>query len=65
MPNEVASDGFVFVCTICGKMSKDKYGDLAISTGWDASCMIHAELWQEDRLEIKEGRVVRIKPIDE
>ena len=45
--NEVAPEGQVFVCGACGKRSKDRYGDQAISYGWDESCMMWAVLCYE------------------
>jgi hypothetical protein len=49
--NERAGDGQVFVCACCGKRSKDRYGDEAIDTGWDESCMLHAVLCHDERGE--------------
>lgn len=42
--NEVAPPGYEYVCQACGKRSKDRYGDQAISLGWDESCMLNATL---------------------
>ena len=44
MANDVAPEGQVFVCSACGKRSKDRYGDQAIDHWWDESCMLHAVL---------------------
>lgn len=49
MANEVAGDGEIFVCTACGKRSKDRYGDQAIDRGWDESCMLNAVRCYETR----------------
>lgn len=42
--NVVATENQVWVCGACGKLSKDKYGNQAISYGWDESCYMHAVL---------------------
>lgn len=61
MPNQVAEEGQVFVCTAYGKRSKDRYGELKISEGWDESCMLKALLCWEDKLIVgKNGLVVGI-----
>jgi|SaaInlV_100m_DNA_2_1039680.scaffolds.fasta_scaffold74673_2 hypothetical protein len=60
MANEVAPEGKVFVCVMCGKMSRDKYGNEKISHGWDESCMLNCGLYNEEDLEIKDGRVIKI-----
>ena len=49
--NEVAPSGYVFICLGCGKMSKDRWGNRAISKGWDVSCMLNAVLALEKGLE--------------
>ncbi len=59
--NNVAPTGQVFVCGACGKRSRDRYGDQAISRWWDSSCMLNAILCYEDKLVIDEnGFVVKI-----
>jgi hypothetical protein len=58
--NEIAPEGQVFVCLACGKRSRDKYGDKVIDRGWDVSCVLNSKLCYEDKLELKEGRVVKI-----
>lgn len=60
--NEVAPEGQVWVCGACGKRSKDKYGQQAITFGWDVSCMLNSFLAQEDSLVFNEdGRVKQVK----
>lgn len=49
MPNEIAKPGTIFVCRACGKTSRDRYGDQAISAGWDESCMSNAVLCHEEK----------------
>jgi transposase-like protein len=44
MTNVEAPAGQVFVCSACGKRSKDRYGYRAIDAGWDESCMLNAVL---------------------
>jgi hypothetical protein len=58
---EKAPDGHVWVCHACGKRSKDKFGLLAMSYGWDESCMMNSELYKEEDLVIKDGFVVQIR----
>ena len=53
--NKVAPEGKVWVCAICGKMSKDRYGDSAISYGWDESCFLHAFLADKSRLTLSQS----------
>jgi len=54
MSNEVAPSGYVFICLGCGKRSKDRYGNRAISRGWDVSCMLNAVLVLEKDLKPEE-----------
>lgn len=63
MANEIAGPGKVFVCMMCGKLSRDRYGEKAINRGWDESCMLNAQLFDLDQLVLKGGRVVRIKKL--
>ena len=58
--NQIAPEGQVFVCGACGKRSRDRYGDQKIDRGWDESCMLNSFLCYEDKLELREGRVVKI-----
>jgi len=59
--NMLAPDGKVWVCAACGKMSRDRYGDSAISYGWDESCFLHAFLADRERLTLSQSgeRAVR------
>jgi hypothetical protein len=45
-----AGEGEVFVCLACGKRSKDRYGSKALDRGWDASCMLNAQLCYESHV---------------
>jgi len=64
MPNEVAPEGQVYVCTACGKRSKDRYGDQKIDQGWDVSCSICALLSYEKDIKLDEhGRVTYCEPV--
>lgn len=47
--NEVAPAGQRFICSACGKMSRDLDGTQRISGGWDESCMLHAVLCFDER----------------
>jgi hypothetical protein len=59
MANEFAGPGEVFVCTACGKRSKDRYGDQAITDGWDTSCMTWSVRCREEDIVLfrENGRV--------
>lgn len=59
--NAVAPEGQVWVCTACGKRSKDIFGKEKIDRGWDESCMLHALLCYEDKLVIIDGRVQQVQ----
>ena len=65
MGNELAGPGQIFVCSCCGKRSKDRYGHQAISSGWDESCVMHAVLCSESTLVINDlsGRVIRASAV--
>ena len=65
MANEIAPDRQVFVCRMCGKRSKDRYGDRAIDRGWDESCMLHAVPVWEMGLSLDNGRVIHAYSADE
>lgn len=47
MANEYAGEGQIYVCGACGKRSRDIYGEQAIDSGWDESCMLNAVLCHE------------------
>lgn len=49
--NQVAPDGYVFVCGACGKRSRDVFGEQRVSRGWDESCMLNAVLCHEGSIE--------------
>jgi hypothetical protein len=57
--NVVAPEGYVFVCMACGKRSHDKYGEQAISYGFDVACVLHAVLCREDSLVFGEHGLVK------
>jgi hypothetical protein len=59
--NAVAPEGFVYVCTACGKRSFDMYGAKPISYGWDVSCSMYATLYPTDKLVVVDGAVVEVK----
>ncbi|MDB4330411.1 hypothetical protein N9948_01675 [bacterium] len=61
MGNKKAKKGNVFVCMACGKRSEDEYGDNALDRGWDVSCMMNCQEFPISKLEMKDGRVVKIK----
>jgi hypothetical protein len=57
MPNQIAPPGQVYVCSACGRRSRDRYGDQRIDCNWDESCMMHAVLCVESSLKVENGRV--------
>lgn len=59
--NEVAPDGYLWVCMACGKRSRDKYGNQKLSRGWDVSCVLNAQLLAEDQLVIVDGLVKEVR----
>lgn len=59
--NRVAPIGKVFVCLACGKRSRDRYGTNLISHGWDESCMLNCDEFDEKDLVIENGRVIKIE----
>lgn len=50
--NEVAPEGYIWVCCVCGKRSRDNYGNDPIDHGWDESCILNCVLAKEADLEI-------------
>lgn len=50
----------VWVCSACGKRSRDRIGNNRISRGWDAACYIHAVLCWEDSLRFAPGDTERV-----
>jgi hypothetical protein len=58
--DNIAPDGYVWVCLACGKHVKDKYGERG--SGWDESCMLNSVLVPADRLVLaSDGRVHEIR----
>lgn len=47
MNKHIADPGKVYVCLACGKTAKDRYGS---EGGWDESCMLNSEEFEESRL---------------
>jgi hypothetical protein len=47
--NRQAFPGYVWICSACGKRSRDRYGSEPISKGFDASCAMNAELIKEEQ----------------
>lgn len=60
--NKSAPEGQVYVCSACGKRSKDRYGNERISPGWDISCFAHAVLCYENLIIIGEDGLVTKVP---
>lgn len=58
MGNIVAEPGQIFVCSACGKRSKDLYGNQSLSHYWDVSCVLNAVLCKEDHLTIDDHGIV-------
>ena len=58
LTNVIAPEGAVYVCSACGKRSRDKYGNQAIDREWDESCSLNSILCEEASLVLgKNGRV--------
>lgn len=55
--NATAPEGYIYVCSACGKTSEDKYGDKAHSYGWDEFCMMHAVLCSSEK---QDGRYMAV-----
>lgn len=62
MANKTAPDGQIYVCTACGKRSKDQYGEKMIDRGWDCSCMLNCVLCYEDKGP--DGLYIPVDPIE-
>lgn len=62
LTDNIAPEGKSWVCLACGKVSKDKYGGATASPGWDVSCMLNSDLFDEDQLVYDETgkRVVMV-----
>lgn len=58
--NEVAPVGQIWVCTACGKQSRDRHGEQAVSKWWDVSCMLNSILCYEDKLVLENGVVTQV-----
>lgn len=57
-----APDGYVWVCSACGKRARDAYGNDG-PREWDVSCYLNSLLVEQERVVIdKDGRAVRILP---
>ncbi|MDE2103256.1 MAG: hypothetical protein KGL39_38780 [Patescibacteria group bacterium] len=54
----IAPDGKRWVCLVCGKTTKDLYGN---EGGWDESCILNSRLYDEAQLIYRGARVIRIK----
>jgi len=66
MRNKVAPEGQVYVCTVCGKFSKDKYGDQKIDPWWDESCMLHCILIYENSVvKDDQGNVISVNFVEQ
>lgn len=42
--NYVAPEGQIWRCGACGRLSRDRYGNQALSASWDESCFMNAVL---------------------
>lgn len=58
--DNIAPEGFVWVCHACGKTETDKYG---MKGGWDEACMLNCSLQKPEDLKFNDfGRVTAIAP---
>lgn len=65
MGNHTAPKGQVYVCGVCGKRSRNKYGDQPIDHGWDINCMMHAVLVYENSTQLGENsRVIKADAVE-
>jgi hypothetical protein len=55
--NKLAPMGTIYVCSACGRRSRDICGTVDASSGWDESCRTHAVLCDESSLAIHSGAV--------
>ena len=55
----------IWVCTACGKVSKDRYGSKGTSKGWDESCFVNSVLVKEDHLVWNDTKTIVIEILDE
>lgn len=53
LPQDLAPNGAIWVCSCCGKYGKDRY------TIGDESCFMHAVLCREDSLLLGDNGFVR------
>lgn len=62
----IAPVGAIWVCTACGKTTRDRYGiDESSAIGWDASCMLNSILCRDDETLVKKGsRVTSCEPLE-
>jgi hypothetical protein len=63
MSERYAPDGKIWLCAMCGKKTRDQYGD---DGGWDESCALNAYLVDEsnpvlDPVKVREDYERRIK----
>lgn len=61
--DQIAPEGFIYVCHACGKTSKDRYGynkkyPGETSYGWDASCYMYSKMYKKSQLEYDEFKKV-------
>jgi hypothetical protein len=50
LDDRFAPEGKIWVCCACGKTSKDQYGIEPRSSGWDESCMLNSQLFDEGKI---------------
>lgn len=62
--DRIAPEGKLWVCCVCGKTSRDLYGDGSRS-GWDESCALNARLYDERLLVRRGGRVCEVMEPDD
>lgn len=54
--NHTAPKGQIYVCSACGKRSRDRYGTERLDRLWDASCMMYAVLCYDDNPQNEMGK---------
>lgn len=61
---DVAGPGEIYVCSRCGRRSRDRWGHFKVHSGWDESCILNAVKCRVSDIIIapKSGIVTGYKP---
>ena len=60
--NRFAPKNYCWVCCACGKIQYyDKYNiEPPLTPWWDASCVLNSVLVETSKVEVKDGRAIKI-----